>query len=161
MTTVYLFGPIRGLSYKQATGWRIEAENRLREVGFDVISPLFAKEYLAKQKCLKGSYEQYALSTTHAIYARDYWSVQISDILLGNFLKAKLPSFGSIMEMAWGWNLGRFIVLAMENRNIHDHPFIREAASVITPTIEEAVDIVIKSKPHEGRAWPSGRMQEY
>jgi len=154
MTTVYLFGPIRGLSYKQATEWRIVAENRLREAGIDVISPMFAKENLSKMKgLLKADYKgpEHLISSTHAIYSRDYWSVRISDILLGNFLKAKLPTFGSVMEMAWGWQLGKFIVLAMEKKNIHDHPFIREAASVVAPTIEEAIDIVIKTKPHEGR----------
>jgi len=152
MTTVYLVGPIQGMSYKAATEWRLYAEDKLRSAGFDVISPMFAKEYLAKQHgLLKSSYEHRPLSTTHAIFARDYWSVRTCNILLVNFMKLNKVTIGSLFEIAWGWLLGKFIVVAMKPKGPMDHPFVMEAASVVVPSLDEAIEIVIRSKPHEGR----------
>jgi predicted small integral membrane protein len=44
--TVYLAGPIAGLSYKGATDWRDQAIASLAEAGIRGLSPMRAKEYL-------------------------------------------------------------------------------------------------------------------
>ena len=46
MKTVYLAGPITGLTYDGATDWRAYAKARLAKFGIQAVSPMRAKEFL-------------------------------------------------------------------------------------------------------------------
>jgi nucleoside 2-deoxyribosyltransferase len=75
---------------------------------------------------------------------RDFNDVKQSDVLLVNLLGAKVPSLGTIMEMAWAFALQKPCVVAIEaTGNPHDnHPMIHEAMSFRVESLEDAVDAV-------------------
>jgi hemolysin-activating ACP:hemolysin acyltransferase len=45
-----------------------------------------------------------------------------------------------MMELAWGYQLQKHVVLVMEEDNPHKHCFVHEAADVILPNTEEALE---------------------
>jgi nucleoside 2-deoxyribosyltransferase len=97
------------------------------------------KAYLKRETSIKDSYEQHRMSTKAAIFARDKWDCLRSDIILCNLLKARSVSIGSMFEIAWAQDHGKYIIVVMEDANPHVHAFVQEAASLIVPTMSEAV----------------------
>lgn len=136
--SLFLAGPLTGISYGDALDWRQYVERRLPP---DVIafSALRGKEYVAKEAVLKDAYPDHLLSTPQGTITRDRFDVSRCDALFVNFLKADRVSIGTIMEMAWAdaWRIP--IILAMEKGNIHDHAFVRQVAAFITDDLDEAI----------------------
>jgi hypothetical protein len=58
--SVYLAGPIAGLTFDGAADWREKAIERLTEFGIKGLSPLRAKEYLRGSGELSSSGDAYA-----------------------------------------------------------------------------------------------------
>ena len=143
MSTVYLAGPITGLSYNGCTDWREHAIKSLSEVGIRGVSPLRAKEYLQNQHVIADCYENQVLGSAKGITTRDRWDATRCDILLANLLGADKVSIGTVMEIAWA-DLSRIpVVLVMEpEKNGHDHAMIREAAGFRVTTLEEGLRLV-------------------
>lgn len=136
--TLFLAGPLTGISYRDALDWRSYVESKLPP---DVIafSALRGKEYVAKEAVLKDAYPNHLLSTPQGTITRDRFDVSRCDALFVNFLKADRVSIGTIMEMAWADSWRIPIILAMENGNIHDHAFVRQVAAFITDDLDEAI----------------------
>lgn len=136
--TLFLAGPLTGISYRDALDWRSYVESKLPP---DVIafSALRGKEYVAKEAVLKDAYPHHLLSTPQGTITRDRFDVSRCDALFVNFLKADRVSIGTIMEMAWADSWRIPIILAMENGNIHDHAFVRQVAAFITDDLDEAI----------------------
>jgi nucleoside 2-deoxyribosyltransferase len=141
MFTVYLAGPISGLSYD-------EASNRIKRVRYElerdlgnvlVLHPLTAKGYLRNELNLAPNGYKYPPSTDHAIVERDMWMVKQADIVLCNLCGAKTISIGSVAELAWAHMLGKHTVVAMEPENLHQHAFVLQMADVVFPQEKEAI----------------------
>lgn len=105
MRTVYLAGPISGLSFKGCTDWRAEVAEALGEIYIRTLSPLRGKDYLASLPVLSGHGREYAhmgvLSTPRAVMTRDRFDATRCDVLFVNLLGAKQVSIGTVMEIAW------------------------------------------------------------
>lgn len=137
MRQVYLAGPISGLTYGGATDWRKQAVDVLAEAGIEGLDPMRGKDYLADVGVLEGSYEDWPLSTSQGITARDRFDATRCDLLLVNLLGATRVSIGSMLEIAWADSRRTPIVLVMEKEgNPHDHPMIRECAGFITDSLD-------------------------
>ena len=149
--TVYLCGPITGTSYEECTDWRNYAVKFLEDKGFTVIDPMRGKYYLAKETDIKDAYEGTLHSGKHTIYKRDRFSVVKSDIIFCNLLGANSVSIGSVSEIAWGDLLHKFVVVIMEEGNIHNHAFIKEAATNTMPTLDEGLDYLVEIFCNEER----------
>jgi len=142
---IYTIGPITGTSYSECTDWREYAKQVLDTKGFNVISPMREKAFLKHETHILESYEDNSLASKHTIFARDKFDACRSDIFLVNFLGAKIPSIGSVAEMAWGNILGKFIVLVMEDAgNPHEHAFVKEMSSIRFNDLDKAIDYIIK-----------------
>jgi len=143
---IYLGGTITGLSYAEAVARRNEIAEPLVELGFPIHSPMRGKRrYLSAEKKIASGGYAFPMSSDRAIFDRDHWDVvHRSTILIFDFLDATEKSLGSIMEIAWGAEYRKFIILIMEPGNIHDHAFVRAAATVIVKTREEAVKLVME-----------------
>jgi len=149
MNTVYLAGPISGLSYAGATDWRDTAINSLAASGIKGLSPMRAKEYLRHVESDVGfssTCEEYGhlspLSGPRGIMTRDRFDATRCDVLLVNLLGAARPSIGTIMEIAWA-DLSRTpIVVAMEPGNPHEHAMVNEAIGFRCGSLDEALDVV-------------------
>lgn len=144
--SVYLAGPITGLTYKGATDWRKSVAAELADVGITSYSPMRCKEYLDQVGTLSGHGREYGalgtLSTPRAIMTRDRFDATRCGVLFVNLLGAERVSIGTVMEIAWA-DLSRIpIVCAIAPQGCpHDHMMISEAIGFRVPTLEEAVAI--------------------
>jgi nucleoside 2-deoxyribosyltransferase len=144
--SVYLAGPITGLSFGNATDWREYARSRFNDAGIAAFSPLRANTYLSKENSLKDRYDNNPLSTAHGIVTRDRFDTMTRDLILINFLGATKVSIGTVMEVAWADAARKPIIIAMEPGavNPHEHSMLTEVSGYIVPTLDEAIDVAIK-----------------
>lgn len=143
--SVYLVGPITGLSYDGATDWREKAIDYLKEFEISGLSPLRGKDYLLKETSIEDKYDKNVMSTSRGIMTRDYFDCANAGVILANFLGAKKASIGSAMECAWAYdNHTPLIVCMEESGNPHDHSMIREATGYRVTTLEEGLIIAAK-----------------
>lgn len=147
MKTVYLAGPITGCSYGGCANWRETAIQQLRTRGANPVQglcPMRAKEYLAKEEKISGSYEWSAMSSARGITTRDRFDCTRCDVILVNLLGATKVSIGTVLEIAWADANRIPIILVMEKAgNPHEHPMISELAGFRVTTLDEAIDIAI------------------
>jgi nucleoside 2-deoxyribosyltransferase len=145
--TVYLAGPISGLTYDSANDWRAYAQAELAKAGIVGLSPLRGKDYLRSRGVLKGDADWYGdmgvFATQRGIMTRDRFDAQRCDVLLVNFLGAKTVSIGTCMEIAWADALRTPIVCIMdETGNPHEHVMLKEAIGFRVTTLEAGLAVV-------------------
>lgn len=146
MKSVYLAGPITGLDFNGCTDWRKLAVAELADAGIKGLSPMRGKDYLDGLGILDGVGTKYAhlgvMSNPRGVMTRDRFDATRCDALLVNLLGAKIPSIGTIMEIAWADLCRTPIICAMEAEgNPHEHMMIHEALGYRVTTLEEAIDI--------------------
>ena len=151
--TVYLAGPIDGLSYKEGIEWRKAAQQELAVHDIKGMSPQRGKDYIAnyaeiademdfaKQEHLVGDNP---MSTSRGIMVRDRFDAMNCSVLFVNFLGATRVSIGTVMEIAWAYQLNKPIVIVIENEDtLHkNHPMLRETFSYVVNNIEDGLNIV-------------------
>jgi nucleoside 2-deoxyribosyltransferase len=139
---IYLAGPISGLSFDEATAWRLQV-NAALSPRIEVADPMRGKDALKGDAKLADGYNIHPLMTDKAIFERDLQDVMRADLLLVNLLAAKQVSQGTLYEIAWAYLLRKPTVIVMERRgNLHDHLFLRQATAFRTDNLPEACDIV-------------------
>ena len=149
MKTVYLAGPITGLTYGGCTEWRDGAIESLALFGIEGLSPMRGKEALSHLvDPLSGTAVEYAhltpLATPKGILTRDHWDCNRADAIIFNLLGATKPSQGTIMEIAWGYHRGIPLIAAIEESgNPHEHAMVTGALTYRFTTLEEAIAAVI------------------
>lgn len=142
MKTVYLCGPITGLSYGETTNWRKYVADH---VAPDIValSPMRGKEYLAHENEIGHSYEDTIMSNARSITARDRHDCKTSDLMLANFLGAPKASIGSCIEFGWADAFSTPTVLVMEKAgNVHEHPILCDLPGWRVETLDEGIAIV-------------------
>ncbi len=153
MKTVYLAGPIAGLTYAGATDWRHYAQNALwapfGTTGIKALSPMRGKDYLAKRPgrldADKTDYSAFGpLSTPRGIMCRDHYDATRCDVMLVNLLGAEKVSIGTVMEMAWAYERKTPVVCVIEDSgNPHDgHPMLLQTIDFRVNNLPEGVDVV-------------------
>lgn len=149
MYKVYLAGPITGLTYEEATRRRQYCRAKLLEYGIAGYSPLRTKGYLANEKKIGDSYEQYALSSQKGITERDRYDCRTSDVVFFDFADTTVASVGSCIELGWADAYRNPIVTVMDiaaeealRKNPHDHAMVRAVSGYIVPTLDEGLEIV-------------------
>ncbi len=146
MKSVYLAGPITGLSYNGCTDWRKSAIEELAKFGIRGVSPLRGKEsYLASEKIIQDHYDGWVMSTPKGLTTRDRFDVTSCDIMLANFLGAQKVSIGTIIEYGWADAARKPIITVMEKQgNIHEHSMLREVTGYRVESLEEGLLVAIK-----------------
>ena len=149
--TVYLAGPITGLSFDNCTEWRAAVAQKLAPI--TCFSPLRCKQYLQDEKCLKDSYLNHVLSRTKSINERDHFDCKSCDLIFVNLLGADRVSIGTIMEVAWGFAYRKPVVLAIDPKrnyigvpeaerqanNPNHHSMLIESASFVVDSLDDAI----------------------
>lgn len=139
---LYLAGPIRGLSYGEATDWREYVKSKLPPYILP-LSPMRHKEFLKSEQDLGHSY-QHPLATMQGVICRDRFDVMRSDALLVNLLGAKKVSIGTVIELGWADGFRKPVILAIEEKgNPHEHGMVKQIASFITDNLNEAIQLAI------------------
>lgn len=151
MKSVYLAGPITGLTFEGCTDWREFAIRQLADGGIKGLSPMRGKDYLkglGELPALKNAKEDYeyakygCLASSRGIMTRDHFDTTRCDVVLVNFLGAKIVSIGTVMECAWAWMKRTPIVCVMEEANIHEHGMLNEAIGFRVATLQEGINVV-------------------
>ena len=142
--TVYLAGPIAGLSQYDATSWRAYAANvlglrglRVRQPVIPEATPNFVIPPLTREQRLSGA----------AVYDFDMKMVREADVILVGFPVGPMPSVGTAVEVGYALALGKPIVLWTGPVGVQEdiHPFIKFAASTIHGQLTEAISAVVKA----------------
>lgn len=147
--SVYLAGPITGLTYDEGQDWRELVAADLADAGITAYSPLRSKNYLRAFGELEGGGSAGCsylgvnpLSEPAGIMTRDRFDCMGRDMILMNVIGATRVSIGTMIEAGWADASRTPIVLAMEPGNIHAHAMLEQAAGFVVPTLEEAVAVV-------------------
>lgn len=146
--SVYLAGPITGLTFDDATDWRNHARDALAKHGIEGLSPLRGKAYLKTLGQLSaGSLAEGKagiLSKPRAIMVRDFRDATTCGALLVNLLGATRVSIGTVMEIAWAYQIHTPIVCCMEPEgNVHDHAMITEAIGIRCTSLEQGLAVCV------------------
>jgi hypothetical protein len=160
---VYLAGAITGLTYNACTDWREQVTRELAQLGHIGVSPMRGKDYLrelygdgvlakhpitgfanaiATEEALQTAWEQFPMSGEQGIFGRDTFDVRHCEVLLAVLVGLDRVSIGTCMEIQRGYDLDRYVLVVMEPGSLHDHPFVRRAASIIVPTLEQAMQVI-------------------
>lgn len=139
---VYLAGPVTGLTYKDAKGWRNTIAHDLPDA-IKTVSPMRGMDTLKAVGVLDSSYEHHPLTSARGINTRCHWDVKTCDVVFVNFLGATKPSLGTTMEVAWAHAYGTPVIMVIEEEgNPHDHAMVRECATYRVSTLEEGLEIL-------------------
>lgn len=153
---VYLAGPITGKTYGTATDWRESVSVYLSQFGIETLSPMRGKDFILKQiggteAILNQTYES-PLSKQKAIVARDRHDVMTADAVLFNLLPYAVSvngcpqaSIGTCVEFGWCDAFRKLAVVVLDEtdkQNPHSHAFLKEIASFMVPTLDEALEII-------------------
>jgi nucleoside 2-deoxyribosyltransferase len=139
MRAVYVAGPIKGTSYEQATHWRLLAADLLG-ANVEVLDPMRRSEALAGETSLSGTYAD-PLWQQKAFVNRDLFDIARADAVLAYLSEATTVSIGTMCEFGYAYALRKPIVTVL-NSDIHDHPFVRELSTFLTPEFGEACDFL-------------------
>ena len=142
--TVYLVGPIRGLSYEEATGWRNQAKKELEDCGFTVLNPMSGKENLKGTEDIGVNLKTGDEAKNQYIYFSDIHRVNESNIILANMLpKSYRPPIGSMFEIGYAVAKDKTVILVTDDLYLQKHPFI-EYTCIVVPTLEDAYTLINK-----------------
>jgi nucleoside 2-deoxyribosyltransferase len=148
--TVYLGGPIAGLTEAQAKTWRAGVQEQLMEANIEGISPLRC------EPALEGVYDvpqgaqlnDPCFGSPRAIAAKNEFDIRHCDMILVYFppLAGKtslaVPSVGTTIELGWAYGLGKSIVFVTRDKYLKAHPLVQHCASWSLDTLEEAVEVI-------------------
>lgn len=151
--TVYLAGPIDGLSYKEGVEWRSHAQASLAVDGIKGLSPQRGKDYIADFAEIAGEMDfakqeehfvNNPMSTARGIMTRDKFDALNCTVLFVNFLGATRVSIGTVMEISWAYLQGKPIIVVIEDDDkLHkNHPMLRETFSYVVHDLDEGLNIV-------------------
>jgi len=143
--TVYLSGPMTGKTLDEAQEWREKATAVLAGKGMRVLSPLRGKTMtLPKDEPLRaGSYRRASIRD-EALFCRDRNDVLTCDVVLCNLENADIVSIGSVSECIWAHEFRKFLVVILPKEGVHDHAFVRVAATVIVRSLDEGLNCVLE-----------------
>jgi nucleoside 2-deoxyribosyltransferase len=142
--SIYLAGPMSGLTWRQALAWRkvVEAELSSR---WRLINPVRAQvpeermDDIIPCPTQKNRKKVDLWVTATGVTAQDEFFIDQSDWILAHFLGAEIVSIGTVWEMGYGWANNKKIITVLEPESIHDHGFVRRRSHVFTPSLDEAI----------------------
>ena len=145
LKTVYLAGPITGLSYDDArNGWRHKL-SLLLPSHIKPVSPMRGKDFLRGEVDLDGSpemYTQHVMATKKGIVCRDRNDVMTCDAMVANFVGYDRVSIGTCIEFGWADAFRKPIVMIIEEGNLHNHAMLDHLAGYVCQELEQAAHLL-------------------
>lgn len=138
--TVYLAGPMSGLTRAQAAAWRQDAADRLESSGIRTLSPLRDTEYLGDDPIHAGEYDD-PFGSAQAMTRRDFNDVVRCDLVLVNYAGSDGASIGTAIEIGWAYALRTPIITVLPTGSLY-HAMIDECSLAVTTTLSEALSMV-------------------
>jgi len=142
--SVYLAGPVTGLNYEECNNWRAYAIGELAKSQIIGISPIRFKEHLNDGRIILDS-DNTLLEGDKGVTLRARLDIKNCDLMLANLLRTKEVSKGTMIEYGWADAFGKPIISVIEKeRNVHEHPIIRELTGFRVESLEEGLEVVRK-----------------
>lgn len=115
---VYLGGPINGCTDEEANGWRESVKTRLADMGATWLDPM-DRDYRGREM---------EPGIAEAIVHGDKSDIRGCDVLLMN---APKPSYGTAMEILYGFELGKRVVVVLPDDGREPSPWVVYHSHVI------------------------------
>lgn len=139
---VYLAGPITGLSYEEAVGWRRRVAEQLPP-WITTMSPMRGKQYLADGGAISLNNNTHSLSTDMAITCRDRNDVKRASAVLMNMIGFKGQGLGCAMEIGWADAYGiPLIMVADDDSPWYNHPMVVGTTGYRTNNLDEGIHLM-------------------
>jgi len=145
MQTIYLCGPITGLTLPDAKSWRHKVKGSLANLA-QVIDPTRDSPDTIRRSESAQTRVMTANRLLHGkqIVKRNRFDIERSDVVLACFLGTKSVSIGSVGEIFWADAMGKPVIIVREEDNLHNHDMLNEIATWIFEDLEEAINQVQK-----------------
>lgn len=141
MLKVYLAGPLAGLTFDEAQGWRLQVATALAP-DIEAYSPLRGKQVIRKEGVIGTAAYPQTMTTDRAILTRDHKDCITSDLVFVNLLRTRKASIGTCMEIAWAFDRQiPLVVAAPSDGHAHDHPMVRAAINFVVGSLDEAIAV--------------------
>lgn len=135
--SIYLAGPIAGLTYKGCTSWREEFYHFFKKHDIDAYSPMRGKIFLEEFDEMEDAHDAHFLSSQKTITLRDRNDATTCNLLIANFKGARKTSIGTCIELGWADANQIPIIAIIDEVGIHDHAILKEI-SIVVETLEQA-----------------------
>ncbi len=117
-----------GVALPNMSAWRDKVTEALQKVGIDTLNPVRDFDILH-------------VGADKVFFTRDFEDVKRCNCVLANLLPADRVSIGTMFEIAWAFCLGKPIIVVMNKPDlIHNHPFVRTAATAIVRNLHQAIE---------------------
>jgi len=133
MITVYLCGPMEGLTQEQSSVWRELATASFKEQGIKTLDPTRRKKFHDQPP---------SKNLSNKILAMDFQDIDKSDMILMN-LRDRGPGkcWGSMCEMTYAFLQRKPIITLIEKG--YYHPFVESMSTEIHHSLKDAIDAVV------------------
>ena len=131
--TVYLAGPIEGISLKEATEWRETATSFFHGHQIHTLDPTRRKKFHD---------QPYTFNLARKIVQLDLQDIRNSNVVLLNLrARGKGKAWGSICELALASQQGKTVITVLEPGLVH--PFVEVLSTEIHSTLEDALEATL------------------
>lgn len=131
--TVYLAGPIEGVSLEEATKWRETATSFFIKNHIKTLDPTRRKKFHD---------QPYSQNLAKKIVRMDLNDIVESDLILMNLKdRGAGKAWGTICELILAYNEGKTIVVVLEEG--FKHPFVDVFATELHHTLEDALEATL------------------
>jgi nucleoside 2-deoxyribosyltransferase len=147
---VYLAGPIMGQTKDEANNWRKEVDNALAAESFGMtaqiigVSPLRCEPIIGERYLPQ--YEDERFGTSRAIGSKNFFDVRNCDLTLAYLPKpapGRHQSYGTIIELAWAYALGKPAIVVTDDPDVANHPVVQACAGWLLTNLDDAVDTIV------------------
>ena len=139
---VYLAGPIFGVSFEDATSWRVWVKTHLVP-GIKSVSPMRGKEFLRGKKMIEAGYpEEPILGADMPVASRDFFDIAKADLLFAYLPEAvskERPFCGTLLEIGAAIQARTPVVLVSDDPRIRNCPLIKGKVGWQLDTLEMGV----------------------
>lgn len=159
--TIYLAGPIVGLSYPDAANWRIEVTPELVAAGYRVLDPLRAERVLALDFADRPISDTNWAGVVEDPFKRDVWDIRRCDVVLADLTLERKVSRGTSFELGMAYALGKGIVLVTTTAVDKLHPFLKGPATVVCATLEDAIEWLCLERPADAGSYTPSKVYDW
>lgn len=145
MKTVYLAGAIAGLSETDAVGWRVTATIALAAHNLKGVTPLRNEPSQGGKYWTAVEWKGQSAILAKGVASKNLHDVRNCDMILVYLPKEAIaagPRYGTVLEIGWGYILGKPIVLVSDDVGIMTHPCVDLCVGWKAESLDEGVRIV-------------------
>jgi len=144
MLNCYLCGPITGLTYEEATGWRNKVKGYFNMKDYPVrfFDPMDGKDhFMPADLVVPENYppEDFIFTKPDAIFRRDLHCIDCCNVVLVNFKDIAKNSRGTMFELGYAY-ANDVLIVAVGDPDEIAHPFVM-MSSIVFPVAGQLIAV--------------------